>query len=78
MTGRLTDEQLREMTGWSTKPRCLQDMATELLALRARNAKLDEAYVKRAIDGIRSVVDELCFAADILATVSVEPPNDRR
>ena len=44
MTERLTDEQLRAMTGvgWTTEPQT-QAMADELLALRARVAKLEAA-----------------------------------
>jgi hypothetical protein len=34
MVERLSDEQLRKMSGWTTNPACLQSMATELLALR--------------------------------------------
>ena len=41
MSERLTDEQLREWA--STKSPVLHNCATELLAMRARAAKLEEA-----------------------------------
>ena len=46
MTERLTDEQLREWA--STKSPVLHNCATELLALRARVAKLEAAAINVA------------------------------